>query len=134
MVPADVVSLDVSAADTFPATGKRVVTTKATGSVRFGNRDPTSSNTIASGSIVRTDDGIRFQTNASVTVPRADLVGLKIVPRYATVKVTAVDKGPDGNVERYTITQVPREREPAVRSKSRTPTRRPAASARSSRR
>ena len=109
VVPADIVSLDVSATDTFTATGKRVVSTRATGTVRFENRDPTSSNTIPSGSIVRTDDGIRFQTNAAVTVPRAELVFPKVIPKFATVKVTAVDKGPDGNVDANRIVEVPRE-------------------------
>lgn len=109
VVPAEVVSLDVSATDTFPATGKRVVSTRATGIVRFENRDPTSSNTIPSASIVRTDDGIQFQTNAAVTIPRAELVFPKVISSFATVKVTAVDKGPDGNVGARRITQVPRD-------------------------
>ena len=109
VVPAQVLSVDASTTNTFPATGKRVVTTKAIGTVRFENRDPTASNTIASGSIVRTDDGIRFQTNAAVTVPRAELVFPKVLSRFATVKVTALDKGPDGNVGANRITQVPRD-------------------------
>ena len=109
VVPAEVVSLDVTATDTFPATGKRVVEKKATGTVRFENLDPTSSNTIPSGSVVRTNDGVRFRTNAAVTVPRADLVGLGIIPKTASVKVTAVDAGPDGNVDANRITQVPRD-------------------------
>jgi Baseplate J-like protein len=108
VVPAAIVSLDLSATNTFPATGKRVVSTRATGTVRFENRDPTSSNTIPSGSIVRTDDGIRFETNAAVTVPRAELVFPKVIPRFATVKVTAVDKGPDGNVDADRVVEVPR--------------------------
>ena len=36
---------------------------------------------------------------STVTVPRAELVGLTIFPARASVKVTAVDGGPDGNVE-----------------------------------
>ena len=53
-MPAEVVSLDVTTTDSFPATGKRVAEKKASGSVRFENLDPTSSNTIPSGSVVRT--------------------------------------------------------------------------------
>ena len=45
--------------------------------------------------------------NATITVPRAELVGLTIFPARASVKVTAVDGGPDGNVDAGTITIVP---------------------------
>ncbi len=109
VVPAESVTLDLDVTNTFPATGKRVETTRATGTVRFENRDPTSSNTISSGSIVRTESGLRFQTSSNVTVPKAELSGLKILPRFASVKVTAVDKGPDGNVDANRINEVPRD-------------------------
>ena len=107
VVPAKVVSIPVAVDDTFPATGKRTELTKATGTVRFENRDPTSTNRIAAGSVVRTASGIRFRTNATLTVPRAELVGLTIFPARASVKVTAVDGGPEGNVEAGTIEIVP---------------------------
>ena len=100
VVPAEEISIPVAVNDTFSATGKRVELTKATGTVRFENLDPTSTNRIAAGSIVRTASGVRFRTNATITVPRAELVGLTIFPARASVKVTAVDGGPDGNVER----------------------------------
>ena len=112
VIPADVISIDATATDTFPATGKRVEETKATGSVRFENLDPTSANTIASGSVVRTSGGLRFVTNAAVTVARADLVpsdgGFAVIPKYATVGITAVELGPASNVGADRITQVPR--------------------------
>ena len=106
-VPAEEITIPVSVNDTFSATGKRVELTKATGTVRFENLDPTSTNRIAAGSIVRTASGVRFRTNATITVPRAELVGLQIFPARASVKVTAVDGGPDGNVDAGTITIVP---------------------------
>ncbi len=112
VIPADVISIDATATDTFPATGKRVEETKATGSVQFENLDPTSANTIASGSVVRTSGGLRFVTNAAVTVARADLVpsdgGFAVIPKYATVGITAVELGPASNVGADRITQVPR--------------------------
>jgi len=107
VVPAQVVNIPVAVDDTFSATGKRVELTKATGTVRFENRDPTSTNRIAAGSVVRTGPGVRFRTDANVTVPRAELVGLTIFPARASVKVTAVDGGPDGNVDAGTIVIVP---------------------------
>jgi hypothetical protein len=112
VVPARLITIPLEAADNFPATGKRVEATNATGAVRFDNLDPTSSNTIPKGSIVSTSSGVRFQTDREVTIKRAKLVGLTIVPSHATVKVTAVDPGPDGNVEPNTIRTVPRGEEP----------------------
>ena len=99
VVPAEVISIPVAVDDEFPATGKRVELTRATGTVRFENLDPTSTNRIDEGSIVRTASGVRFRTDAQLIVPRAELVGLTIFPARASVKVTAVDGGPEGNVE-----------------------------------
>jgi hypothetical protein len=47
-----------------------------------------------------------------VSVPPAELVGLTIVPSRRSVKVTAVDAGPEGNVEPNAIQTVPRGEEP----------------------
>ncbi|HEY8819165.1 MAG TPA: baseplate J/gp47 family protein, partial [Candidatus Limnocylindrales bacterium] len=107
VIPASQVSVPVSVNDTFQATGKRVQLSNATGTVRFENLDPTASNRIASGSIVRTPSGIRFRTAVTVTVPAAALVGFQIFPSRASVKVTAVDGGTDGNVDANTIVVVP---------------------------
>jgi hypothetical protein len=107
VVPATEISIPVSVNDTFSATGKRIELTKATGTVRFENLDPTSTNRIAAGSIVRTNAGIRFRTQVTITVPAAELVGLTIFPSRASVKVTAFDGGPDSNVEANTIVVVP---------------------------
>jgi hypothetical protein len=107
VVPAQEITIPVSANGTFDATGTRVELTKATGSVRFENRDPTSTNRIPAGSIVRTTAGIRFRTDEGLTVPRAELVGLTIFPARASVGITAVDGGPEGNVDAGEIDIVP---------------------------
>ncbi len=112
VVPAETVTVDVATSGTFPATGKRVEQAKATGIVRFRNKDFTSSNTIPGGSIVSTPNGTRFRTMATVTVPRADIVGLQVFPKTASVKVTAVKAGTEGNVEPNTITVIPRGEDP----------------------
>jgi hypothetical protein len=111
-VPAQTKTLDVEATQTFTTTGKRVEETKAKGTVRFRNKDFTSSNTIPRGSIVSTQSGIRFRTDRSVTVPRAELVGLQVFPAAANVRVTAVNAGTDGNVEPNTILVIPRGEDP----------------------
>jgi hypothetical protein len=107
VVPAETVSIDVEASDTFEATGKRVAETKAKGTVQFQNLDPTSPNTIPKGSIVSTGSGIRFRTDSRVTVDAAQLSGVTIFPASASVKVTAVDAGPEGNVGAGAIQRAP---------------------------
>ena len=115
-MPAEVLTVEASASDTFPATGKRVEETAAKGTVRFRNVDFTSANTIPGGSIVSAAGGIRFRTNQSVTVGAATLVGLQIVPKTASVGVTAVEPGPEGNVEPNTILTIPRGESPVTLS------------------
>ncbi len=115
-VPAEVLTVDVSTSDTFEATGKRVEETVAKGTVRFRNVDFTSANAIPGGSIVSAAGGIRFRTNQSVTVGAAALVGLQIVPKTASVGVTAVEPGPEGNVEPNTILTIPRGESPVTLS------------------
>ena len=111
-VPAVTTDVDVEATQTFPVTGKRVEESESTGTVRFRNKDFTATNTIPRGSIVSTQSGNRFRTNRSVTVPRAELVGLQIFPAAANVNVTAVNPGPAGNVEPNTILVIPRGEDP----------------------
>jgi baseplate J-like protein len=112
VVPAAVVSLDVSTGDTFPATDKRIEEAGAKGTVRFSNLDFLRTNTIPGGSIVSTNAGVRFRTNATITVPRADLVGLTVFPGRRNVGVTAVEPGTAGNVEPNTIVIVPKGEDP----------------------
>ncbi len=112
VVPAEVVTVDATATNTFETTGKRVEEAKAKGVVRFRNKDFTSSNTIPAGSVVSTQNGVRFRTDGAVTVPRADLVGFTVFPKSATVKVTAVKAGLEGNVEPNTIVVIPKGEDP----------------------
>ena len=115
-VPAELLSVEVTTSDTFRATGKRVEEKAATGTVRFLNKDFTSSNTIPAGSIVSASGGIRFRTNESVTVGAARLVGFTIVPKTASVGVTAVKPGPEGNLEPNTILTIPKGASPLTLS------------------
>ncbi len=112
IVPAMTVSIDVVASQTFTSTGKRVDQQPATGSVTFRNLDPTSSNTIPKGSVVSTPQGIKFKTDQTLSIGRASLVGLQIIPRSASVSVTAVKPGPEANVPANAITVVPPNEDP----------------------
>ena len=114
VVPAERVTVDVSAGDTFPATGKRVVETKATGTVRFENLDFLNKNTIPAGSIVGTNGGVRFKTIGQVTVPKADIVGFQVFPGRIAVNVTAAKAGTEGNVDPNTIVLVPGGEDPVA--------------------
>ncbi|MFL5724951.1 MAG: baseplate J/gp47 family protein [Chloroflexota bacterium] len=123
VVPASRVEVPVSVSDTFTAKGRRVAEEAATGTVTFRNVDFTATNTIASGSVVSTQSGVRFKTNRAVTVPRAKLVGLQVIPSQADVAVTAVKPGTAGNVEPNTITVIPAREDPltlSVRNKAAT--------------
>jgi hypothetical protein len=109
IVPAVTHDLQVEASQTFDVTGKRVEEVAAKGDVRFDNYNPVSSNTIPRGSIVSTRSGVRFRTTRSVTIGAAqfDPSTSTIKPARAKVSIAAVDPGPDGNVDRNTITRIP---------------------------
>jgi hypothetical protein len=107
VVPAVVVSIDVEASGTFEATGQRVEETKATGTVRWTNCDPTEAYTIAAGAVVRTASGVTFATTDGVFLPVAILEGTQLACQSRDVGVVAVQAGPSGNVAAGTITVVP---------------------------
>ena len=113
VVPAVRPEIPVDVTETFTTTGKRTELKPAKGSVTFSNYDPTSSNTIAAGSIVSTEGGIRFKTLASVTLPRADFnPALPITPSKESVAVQAVKDGTSGNVPANAIRVVPQGENP----------------------
>jgi hypothetical protein len=114
VVPAETVSVDVQASDTFKSTGKRVEKEAASGEVTFENHDNGASNTIPGGSVVSTEGGVKFRTARSVTLPKADynIITGVTTPTTATVRVRAVTEGPDGNVLANTILVVPRGEDP----------------------
>src|SRR5450759_4197850 len=66
VIPAQTIEIPVTASSEFPATGKRVAKTKATGGVRWTNCDPSAPYTIPKGSIVRTAGGTGFATNKAL--------------------------------------------------------------------
>jgi hypothetical protein len=110
VVPARLLTIPVEAADTFPATGKRVEEAKASGRVTFQSFNPVSTNTIAKGSIVSTEGGIRFRTVKAITLPAAELIfgtPVEVKPSSESVDVTAVDPGTEGNVPANAIKVVP---------------------------
>jgi baseplate J-like protein len=117
VVPAERLTFDLSATDTFTATDKRVEQTAASGSVTFRSYNTGSANTIPRGSIVSTEGGIQFRTRAAVTLARARFVLFQpVVPSSASVAVDAVGPGPRGNVPANAITVVPPGEDPIVTS------------------
>lgn len=110
VVPAQTVTFPLTANDTFPSTGTKVSETKATGTVTFQNYDPTTSGNVfvKSGTIVSTESGTRFATQASITVPHGNLVKKGVTtPGEASVGVQAVVAGTGGNVVAGSINVLP---------------------------
>ena len=109
VIPAQRVTFDVAAAQTFTATGVKIIDSKATGNVTFSNLDTGGANRVDAGSIVRTPSGIEFRTLAAVTLPSATIeFPFTLVPSTSTVAVEAVEAGPPGNVGNNEITIVPK--------------------------
>jgi hypothetical protein len=108
VIPAQTVTIPVESSGEFPATGKRVEQTAATGGVRWTNCDPTAAYTIPKGTIVKTSTGIGFSTDEQVFLPVAIInAQLDLKCQTSEVSVTAVKPGPDGNVDADTIRVVP---------------------------
>jgi hypothetical protein len=116
VVPARRLEFELDASDTFPATGVRVEEAAATGEVLFQSKDPTDENPIPNGAIVSTSNGVRFRTLAAVSVPRATIVGLTIIPGEARVAIRAVEAGTAGNVQPNAITVIPQGEDPLLTS------------------
>ena len=114
VVPAQRPEFPLSASGSFPATGKKVEETKASGTVTFTSKDPTQTNRIPAGSVVSTPAGVGFRTLAAVTVPRAKIEGLTIIPGRINVRVEAVKGGPEGNVAANSITIIPAGEDPVL--------------------
>jgi len=104
VVPAQVVTIPLTATDTFNATGTKPVDTAATGTVTFSNWDNSQGHTVPQGTVVSTDSGITFQTTRTITVPIA--TGFGPVPGKATATVAALQSGPSGNVAAGAIAHV----------------------------
>lgn len=108
VVPATVLTMDFTSSGTFNATGKKVTSTQATGTVKFTNFDTGGSASIPAGSKVSTQSGVVFATAQDIIVPRATPVPpFSLRPGVATVDVDAVVAGPAGNVPADAIRQVP---------------------------
>ncbi|MFI5101622.1 MAG: baseplate J/gp47 family protein, partial [Actinomycetes bacterium] len=114
VVPAARPTFPLSASGNFAASGTKVTDTKATGSVRWQNCDPTSAYRLPGGTVVRTPSGVAFTTDVAVFVPVAILTLPTITCQYRDVPVTAARAGEAGNVPAGTITTVPPAYNPVV--------------------
>jgi len=103
VVPAERLTIPLGVTGTFPATGKRVEETRASGVVRFTSENTFVPVTIPAGTRVATQAGTAFSTREAVTVERASFV---TGPTSATVAVDAQVAGPGGNVAAGTITEL----------------------------
>ena len=85
VIPAQALEIPVEVSGEFPATGKRVEETRAKGTVRWTNCDPTAAYTIPRGTIVKTSGGTSFVTAEQVLLSVAGLSGS---PPNLTVRCT----------------------------------------------
>ncbi len=104
VVPAQVVTIPLTANDTFDATGTKPVDSAATGTVTFVSFNTGRSVFISQGTRVSTDSGVAFDTSKAVTVPRAK--PLDPNGGRASVTVSAAATGPSGNVPAGAIDRV----------------------------
>ena len=111
VIPAQTVEVPVEVGGDFPATGKRVEKSAATGAVRFTNCDPSSAYNIPRGTLVRTNGGVAFAIDEAAFLPVAiiDVNGgnADVKCQSSEVAVTAAEEGPDGNVAAGSIRVVP---------------------------
>jgi hypothetical protein len=106
VIPAVRLEVPVEAAKTFTTTGVDVKETTARGAVTFTNYDTSSGVSIPSGSIVSTEGGTRFRTQANVALQPASIFPV-FAPTSDSVNVVAVKAGEGGNVPANTIRVVP---------------------------
>ena len=108
VIPAQSLTIPVESQGEFPATGKRVERTPATGGVQWTNCDPTAAYTIPAGTVVKTSDGTGFTTDEQVFLPVAIITSnLNLKCQTSEVAVTAAVPGPSGNVAAGAIKVVP---------------------------
>ncbi len=110
VVPAIRVELPVEASRTFTTTGTHVEESAARGAVTFTNYDTSSGVSIPRGSIVSTEGGVRFRTQATVVLQPAGIIPFQ--PRSDSVAISAVKTGDGGNVPANTIRVVPQGQNP----------------------
>jgi hypothetical protein len=118
VVPAQRLTFDLSAGDTFTVNGRRVEEAKATGQVTFRSYNTGGENTVPAGTVVSTEGGIQFRLKSAARLARAQLVpgapGFAVIPSRDTVGVEAVRAGTGGNVPPNAITVVPRSEDPVL--------------------
>lgn len=107
VVPAQSVTIPLSAHGTFPATGVHVDQTRAAGTVTFSSNDTIDPVTIPAGTTVSTPGGVQFLTTATVVTPRATVSGTSITPGEVDAPVQAADAGTGGNVPAHAIIVAP---------------------------
>lgn len=104
VVPAQRLSVTVSVAGTFAASGSRVSQSRASGTVRFRSENTVFEVPIPVGTRVSTADGLQFETTRAVTLPRASFA---TGPTTVEAPIRALRGGPRGNVDAGAITRVP---------------------------
>ncbi len=98
IIPAEVFSDQRNMTQLFPASGRSVVATKATGKITISNAYRGEPQTLVATTRFMAPDGKVFRIDERVTVPGANVVRGKITPASVEAVVVADKAGPDYNV------------------------------------
>lgn len=104
VIPAERLEVPLVASGEFPASGRDVRRTTASGVVVFESTNTFLPVAIPRGTTVSTSNGIEFQTTESATLERANF---ETGPSTVEVPIEAVNPGQRGNVPAHSIRQVP---------------------------
>lgn len=98
-IPAREITAEIEKAEKFPATGKKKVGTRATGTITVTNKQYTSDFSLVAGTRFASSNGLIFKTTANVTVPKYEQpFGQPLKPGTASVSVEAENYGDQYNV------------------------------------
>lgn len=107
-IPARLLETDLASEQSVPATGKKQVGNKATGTLNLLNYWDSNAQNLAAGTTVRVQDGTIFLSTAAATIPGATttLREGKVVttPGKTTVTIEAEQSGTDANGKSGTFT------------------------------
>ncbi len=102
-IPAQTRVAQVSTTFSGTATGSRTEETKAKGTIHVTNQT-TNEIRIAQGTVVRTPDGVRFQTTQDAVLPPSTIIIFTVAFGTVDIPIEALEPGPNGNVAAKRIT------------------------------
>lgn len=107
VIPAEALSFLKSKTQSFPATGRQVITERSRGKAAIINSFSSSPQTLVAGTRFLTPAGILFRMPKSVIVPGAKIEGGKIAPQSVDVELVADAPGERSNITGAVSLKIP---------------------------